>query len=158
MDHGTALRVVLAQPLPAAGISMMRLQHESLTRAVWLLYSASDEQIDRLVAPLDAAAEKAASKLPMAQTMLDEIVGRSPHAAVEMFTHFKDVNVPALHSFVHGGIHVIQRGLKGYPVELARQRSAQLQRARHDDRHAARHPLGRRGHGQAHEQDPAALR
>lgn len=118
LEHGTALRVLLAKPLPSAGIAMMRLQHEALTRAAWLLYAATDEQIDRLVAPLDAAAEKAASKLPMARTMLDEIVGKAPHGAVEMLTHFKDVNAPALHSFVHGGIHAIQRGLTGYPVEL----------------------------------------
>lgn len=118
MEHGVALRTLLAQPLPTAGISMMRLQHEALTRATWLLYAATDEQIDRLVAPLDATAEKAASKLPMTKRMLDEIVGKAPHAAVEMLTHFKDVNAPALHSFVHGGIHAIQRGLTGYPVEL----------------------------------------
>jgi hypothetical protein len=113
LEHGTALRVLLAQPLPTAGISMMRLQHEALARSAWLLYAASDEQIDRLVAPLDAAAEKAAAKLPMAKSMLDEIVGKAPHGAVEMLTHFKDVNAPALHSFVHGGIHAIQRGLTG---------------------------------------------
>ena len=118
LEHGIALRVLLAKPLPSAGIAMMRLQHEALTRAVWLLYAASDEQIDRLVAPLDATAERAAAKLPMAKTMLDEIVGKAPHGAVEMLTHFKDVNAPALHSFVHGGIHAIQRGLTGYPVEL----------------------------------------
>ena len=118
MEHGVALRALLAHPLPTAGISMMRLQHEALTRAAWLLYAASEEQIARLVAPLDAAAEKAASKLPMAKTMLDDIVGKAPHGAVEMLTHFKDVNAPALHSFVHGGIHAIQRGLTGYPVEL----------------------------------------
>ena len=118
MEHGVALRALMAHPLPTAGISMMRLQHEALTRAAWLLYAATDEQIDRLVAPLDAAAEKAASKLPMAKTMLDEIVGKVPRGAVEMLTHFKNVNAPALHSFVHGGIHAIQRGLTGYPVEL----------------------------------------
>lgn len=118
LEHGVALRTLLAQPLPTAGISMMRLQLESLTRAVWLLYAASDEQIDRLVAPLDSMAEKAASKLPMAKTMIDEIAGKAPSGAVEMLTHFKDVNAPALHSFVHGGIHAIQRGLTGYPVEL----------------------------------------
>jgi hypothetical protein len=89
MEHGVALRTLLAQPLPTAGISMMRLQHEALTRAAWLLYAATDEPIDRLVAPLDAAAERAAAKLPMAKTMLDEIVGKAPHGAVEMLTHFR---------------------------------------------------------------------
>jgi hypothetical protein len=109
---------MLVKPLPSAGISMMRLQHEALTRAVWLQHAAFDEQISRLVAPLDAAAENAASRLPMAKTMLDEIVGQAPQGAVEMITHFKDVNAPDLHSFVHGGIHAIRRGLTGYPVEL----------------------------------------
>ena len=118
MEYGVALQSLVAHPLPTAGVSMLRQQHEALTRAVWLLYAATDEQIERLVAPLDAAAEKAASKLPMAKMMLDELVGKAPQGAVEMLTHFKDVNAPALHSYVHGGIHAVQRGLTGYPVEL----------------------------------------
>lgn len=42
MEHGEALRVMLAQPLPTAGINMMRLHHEALTRAAWLLYAVTD--------------------------------------------------------------------------------------------------------------------
>ena len=118
MEHGSALRLLLARPLPTSGVSLLRLQHETLTRAVWLLYAAKDQQVERLVAPLDAAAERAASKLPMTKTMLDDIVGKAPTGAVEMLMHFKDGSAPALHSFVHGGIHAIQRGLAGYPVEL----------------------------------------
>jgi hypothetical protein len=78
MEHGVALRALLAHPLPTAGISMMRLQHEALTRAAWLLYAASEEQIARLVAPLDAAAEKAASKLTAAPAPISCVPTRVP--------------------------------------------------------------------------------
>jgi hypothetical protein len=52
------------------------------------------------------------------KTMLDDLAGKAPAVAIDMLTHFKDVNAPSLHSFVHGGIHALQRGLTGYPVDL----------------------------------------
>lgn len=118
VEHGEALRALLAHPFPTSAISLLRLQHEALTRAVWLYYAASDEQVDRLASPLDAESQKAASKLPMISAMLTAMVGKAPAGAVEMLAHFKDVAAPALHSFVHGGIHAIQRGLTGYPALL----------------------------------------
>lgn len=118
MEHGQALRALIVASLPTSAVSLMRLQHEALTRSAWLLYAASDVEVDKLMGPLTRETERAANKLPMMKSMLDELAGKAPPVAVDMLTHFKEVNAPSLHSFVHGGIHALQRGLTGYPVDL----------------------------------------
>lgn len=50
MEHAVALRALMTLGLPTSAISLMRLQFEALTRAMWLLYSASDMAFDRLQA------------------------------------------------------------------------------------------------------------
>ena len=57
LEHGRALRVLVADGLPTAALSLMRLQHEALTRALWLLYAADDTAISKLTAPLTKEAE-----------------------------------------------------------------------------------------------------
>lgn len=52
LEHGRALRVLVADGLPTSALSLMRLQHEALVRALLLLYAASDLAIDMLSAPL----------------------------------------------------------------------------------------------------------
>ena len=118
LEHAQALRTLIRDGLLTSGVSLMRLQHEALTRAVWLLYAASDEAVTKLVTPLTPAAEKVANKLPMLAEMLGAIAGKAPPAATQMLVQFKDVHAPALNSFVHGGIHPLQRHAEGYPVPL----------------------------------------
>ena len=118
LEHAQALRTMIREGLPTSGVSLMRLQHEALTRAVWLLYAASDDAVTKLVTPLTPAAEKVANKLPMLAEMLGAIAGKAPPAATQMLVQFKDVHAPALNSYVHGGIHPLQRHTEGYPVPL----------------------------------------
>jgi len=118
LEHGRGLRLLIAEGLSTSAISLMRLQFEALTRSVWLAYAASDLEVEKLQAPLTAETQKAANKLPMQAAMLDAIDGKAPPAATMMLKHFKDVTVGALHSFVHGGIHPINRQSRGYPAPL----------------------------------------
>ncbi|VTU24979.1 hypothetical protein SRS16CHR_03567 [Variovorax sp. SRS16] len=119
LEHGRALRVLVAGGLPTTALSIMRLQHEALTRAVWLLYAASDLAIAKLSAPLTKETEAAAGKLPMLADMLKQLADK-PGAAQPLIglLAFKDNNAVALNSFVHGGIHALQRQARGYPVSL----------------------------------------
>jgi len=125
MEHATALRVLMAQGMPTSGVSLMRLQFEALTRAMWLIYAASDTAIDKLSAPLTREAEQAAKNLPSATGMIEEIgkrVGQgAPAAAHQMLTHFKDMTWIAMNSFVHSGIHPLRRSTDGFPTHLALQ-------------------------------------
>ncbi len=119
LEHGRALRVLVADGLPTAAISLLRLQHEALTRALWLLYAADDLAINKLTAPLTKEAEVAAGKLPMMADMLKQL-GTKPAAAKALIglLAFKDNNAAALNSYVHGGIHALQRQAQGYPAPV----------------------------------------
>jgi len=122
LEHGRAIRVLIADGLPTAALSLLRLQHEALTRAVWLLYAADDLAIAKLSAPLSKEAEAAANKLPMMADMLKHLAGK-PAAATPLLglLAFKDNNAAALNSFVHGGIHALQRHAQGFPLPLVLQ-------------------------------------
>ncbi len=119
LEHGRALRVLLADGQPTSALSLMRLQHEALVRALWLLYAASDLAVDTLSAPLSKEVESAARSLPMMAEMLKQL-GQKPAAAQALIglQAFKDNNAATLNSFVHGGIHALQRQAQGYPVAL----------------------------------------
>ncbi|MEY4764044.1 MAG: hypothetical protein RI907_717 [Pseudomonadota bacterium] len=119
LAHGRAVRVLVAEGLPTSALSLMRLQHEALVRAFWLLYAANDLAISKLSAPLTKEAESAAGKLPMMAEMLKQLSSH-PAAAQALIglLAFKDNNAAALNSFVHGGIHALQRQAQGYPVPL----------------------------------------
>ena len=125
MEHATALRTLMARRLPTAATSLIRLQFEALTRAVWLLYAASDTAIDKLLAPLTLDSEQAAKNLPGASDMIEQIgkrVGQGvPPAVYQMLSHFMEVSWHAMNSFVHGGIHPLRRSADGFPVHLALQ-------------------------------------
>lgn len=125
LEHGAALRALMALGLPNSAVSLMRLQFEALTRAMWLIYAASDQAIAKLQAPLTLESEQAAKNLPSAQEMIDQIgkrVGRGvPATAHQMLVRFKDVSWHAMNSFVHGGIHPLRRSAEGFPAHLALQ-------------------------------------
>ncbi|MBH9553986.1 DUF6988 family protein [Inhella gelatinilytica] len=119
IEHGRAMRVLVAEGMLTAALSLLRVQHEALVRAVWLLYAASDVAIGKLTAPLSKDAEAAANKLPMMADMLKQLEGK-PQAVAPLIAlrAFKENNAPALNSFVHGGLHALTCSRSGYPVPL----------------------------------------
>ena len=103
LEHGTALRALMALGLPTSAVSLMRLQFEGLTRAMWLIYAASDDAIAKLLAPLTLESEQKAKNLPSASDMIEQIgkrVGQGvPAVAHQMLVQFKDVSWHAMNSF-----------------------------------------------------------
>lgn len=78
LEYARGLRVLILEKFPASAIGLMRLQFEALTRSVWLLYAASDTDVERLQAPLDSRSEKTANRLPMlAGMMLAKLTGNA---------------------------------------------------------------------------------
>lgn len=45
MEPAQGLRTLIREGLPRSGVSLMRLQHEALTRAVWLLYAVDKARV-----------------------------------------------------------------------------------------------------------------
>jgi hypothetical protein len=126
IDHARALRTLVAGGMISSAVPLMRLQYETTTRSVWLLFAASEDHVRLAAAPLTAQSDEAARKLPMAREMVKQLRNASatvPAAAAPaaMLGRFDDMQRHALNSFVHGGIHALRRHHDGFPLNLVRQ-------------------------------------
>lgn len=122
-EHADAIRQLMGSACTTSAISLVRLQFEAVTRAMWLLYAAPNDQVLALVKELNGQSERGAKDLPTVAPMIAEIgkvVGtRAPQAAHEMLVRFKEVSLKALNSYVHAGIHALNRHVDGVPLPLA---------------------------------------
>lgn len=100
---------------------MVRMQYEALVKAVWLLYAASDIAVSKLMVELNSESTQRAGQLPMLSEMLSKLEGKAPAETVTMLNEFKQYSWATLSSFVHGGIHAINRHSQGYPQPLLEQ-------------------------------------
>lgn len=121
IEHSCGLRELVPGGFYTPAISLMRLQFEALVRATWTMWGATDADIQRLRAPLTSVTEKDASKLPNVGEMLKRAAAGAPSGLVDQLSGFKVASVPALNSFVHGGIHALSRRFTGYPAPLVDQ-------------------------------------
>lgn len=118
LEHALSLRLLVRTACYTSALSLMRLQYEALTRAVWLLYAATDLQVETLAAPLSLESEATAKKMPMFSVMLDQVLAKAPVQASSHLVSFKDTSWHAMNSFVQSGIHPLRRHAEGYPAEL----------------------------------------
>jgi len=100
-------------------MGMLRLQYEAVVKAIWLLYAASDNAIEKLLAPLTLESEQIANNgLPCFSDMMKKIEKREPPGVHRHLSEFRDYSWRPLNSFVHSGIHAVNRHKDGYPVAL----------------------------------------
>jgi hypothetical protein len=119
IEHARVLRAAFAVAAPNSGSAVLRLQYEALLRAAWLLYAATPSHIDKLGRTLDLEAEQAAKNLPGYMDMLDAVTKKAPQGLSAPIAEFNQYSRHALNSFVHSGIHPLQRAREGYPLEIA---------------------------------------
>lgn len=119
IEHGESVRLLAKSGLITSAIVVHRSQFEALVRAVWILYSANDSQIEKLTADLNPEAEQNTKNLPQVNDMLAELA-KNPVAAIpyQALSEFKDYSWRALNSYVHAGIHPLRRTTDGYPIEM----------------------------------------
>lgn len=117
-EHARSLKHLVAAGLYTSAAALLRVQYESLVRALWVFYVAKDSQIDLMLAELTKETAKQASKIPMLSQMLEEIEEKAPHAPVSHLKEFKHYSWKPLSSYVHGGIHAVNRHERGFPLEL----------------------------------------
>lgn len=121
IEHAIAARQCFGNSLSQSATALIRLQFEAIVRGAWALYVATDELIDVMNAPLDAASDEGARKLPGATMMLRALPGRAPAGLTTPLEYFYASAWHGLNSCVHTGIHPIRRRIEGYPIELAAQ-------------------------------------
>ena len=119
IEHSCAFRGLAENRMFASSFVVLRAQFEATLRAVWALYSATDNQISRISPRLTTDAEQSAKNLPQVQDMLDSLA-KAPNAKVpfDALLEFKGSAWRALNSYTHGGIHPLNRMADGYPMEL----------------------------------------
>jgi hypothetical protein len=117
-EHAESAKLLVATGNYTSAVALVRLQYEALVRSMWLLYSASDEAVSKLMSELTTESAHKANSIPMLTEMLERLNGKAPQAAIAMLQEFKEYSWKPLSSFVHGGIHAISRHSKGYPRTL----------------------------------------
>ncbi len=117
LEHSVSLRQLVLSGNYTSAICIMRSQFEALTRGMWLFYSASEQKIENTMKTLSELSQNADQK-PSNSEMMAKLQGKAPEQAVMMLTEFRDVQWKALNSYVHGGIHALQRHSAGYPEQL----------------------------------------
>lgn len=121
LEHGSALRLLLRSHYAASGAAMLRMQFEGMVRSAWLLYAATDLEVGLVQAPLNEEAERRANSLPMFGLMLKALEVKAPARLFEDLQQIKAVLGRAMNSYVHSGIHAVNRHQFGFPIVLARQ-------------------------------------
>jgi hypothetical protein len=118
-EHALALRELTQLRLLTSALAMLRLQYEAVVRELWVLYIASDIEVNKLIAPLTHENEQIASNgLPSYADMMKAIENGGPAGLYGHLIGFKENSWRALNSYVHGGIHAVSRKRSGYPVDL----------------------------------------
>lgn len=117
-EHAQSLKMLIAGSNFTSAIALLRIQYECYVRAVWIYYAASDVWIEKLDSLLTHDSDIAAQKLPLLAAMLKDLEDKAPQNAMLPILEFKEYSWKPLSSYVHGGLHPIDRHKRGYPVEL----------------------------------------
>ena len=116
LEHAESLKILIASGNFTSALGLLRLQFESYVRGVWVLYAASDIAVGKLTAELNEENQRRANTLPMLSEMISQLDKKAPKNAVDPILEFKEYSWKPLSSYVHGGLHAIERHSKGYPI------------------------------------------
>ena len=117
-DHAECARILIANGNFTSSLGILRMQYEALVKAVWILYAASENSAGKLISELNHEAAIRADKVPLLSEMLGELEGKAPEQALVPLREFKEYSWKPLSSFIHGGLHAINRHSKGYPFPV----------------------------------------
>ncbi len=120
LEHAAAVRRLLEVGVMSSAPILLRCQFESLLRAMWVFYRASDATLEKLEASILTGPDQAKASMPTASRMLNELDAVAPvAAAVVSLREFQTYSWKPLNSYVHSGDHPLWRQVNGYPPELA---------------------------------------
>lgn len=123
-EHAHALRVLFEAQTPNSATGLLRHQYEALLRAAWLLYAASETQVEKVSVPLTRETAAAAKNIPGAHDMLEALekkLAATPQlrGLVMPLREMRDQGWVPMNAFVHGGFHALSRSRDGFPSKLA---------------------------------------
>jgi hypothetical protein len=112
--HAISQRVLIENGLHGSALSLIRLHFETVVRAAWVLHGARDDWLEKFSAPVQPGNLSEPQMGPPIPAMLETIEDIAPEAAFELRRFNETVKV--MHSFVHGGAHLVVHALRGYPA------------------------------------------
>lgn len=115
LEHAVAQRLLIEAGLSGTALSLVRLQFESLVRAAWVLHAAKEEWLEKFISPVPSGDTSEAQMGPPIPAMVDAIEAAAGASAKELRRMHGTIKV--MHSFVHGGVHLVAHALRGYPDE-----------------------------------------
>jgi hypothetical protein len=118
LEHWASTRALLRSGLLPSAVVVHRAQFEALVRSIWLMYSASHDQMSKLTSTLSLESEQAGKNMSQVAEMMRDLARDAPSQAYDALNRFKDNSWKALNSYAHAGIHPIRRHRDGYPVQL----------------------------------------
>lgn len=125
IEHAHAVRTLITVRTGNSACALLRTQYEALVRSAWAMYAATEAQVEKLNLPLSPDSQQAAKNLPGAQEMIEALKKKMTAepaliGLVVPLTQIHEVSWRPLNSFVHGGLHPLQRTNGGFPVQLAK--------------------------------------
>lgn len=120
-EHAESVRILIATGNFTSSLGVLRMQYEALVKAMWIRYAASESSVSKLAFELNHETAKRADKVPQLSDMLGELDGKAPKQAIDPLLEFKEYSWKPLSSYIHGGLHALDRHSKGYPVSLLSQ-------------------------------------
>lgn len=108
LHFAASVRSLREARLAVGAAAMLRSQFEGLVRGVWVLYCASDDQVERLSSLLSVESQQATKNMPQVTEMLGKLENQPQLANLLVaLREFKDSSWLPLNSFVHSGIHAV---------------------------------------------------
>lgn len=122
IEHSISLKRLIDMQLFTSAMALMRLQYEAIVRAQWIYHVANESEILQVSNELTPETSKSGNKLPMLSEMLNKLErsNLSP-STLNMLKECKEYSWKPTSSFIHCGIHAVNRHDKGYPVWLVDQ-------------------------------------
>jgi hypothetical protein len=115
LEHAVSQRVLMGLGQHGTALALIRLHFETTVRAAWVQLGARDDWLQAFLEPVPAGSFKEPTMGPSIPSMLDAVKPVAPDFAIEGSRLYQTMKV--MHSFVHGGAHLVVHALRGYPPD-----------------------------------------
>lgn len=119
-NHGIGVSNLLANDLPIQAMVLFRAQFESVVRAYWLMFLASNNQVSKLNFGYTFEEQFVSDTCLGLVDMLDKLSNANLPAkpVIDYLCDFKKYHLKQLNSFVHTGKQSFTRGIIGVKDEM----------------------------------------
>ena len=122
IEHSISLKRLIELKLFTSAIALIRLQYEAVVRSQWIYHVASESDISKVWNELTPETADAGNKLPTLSEMIKNLDNSSlSSSTLDMLKECKEYSWKPTSSFIHCGIHAVNRHDKGYPSKLIEQ-------------------------------------